>query len=47
MKFGLYEVKSHGHWKIEEFILGVLLLNGSLTKMQRSLCRWSFFGMLK
>jgi hypothetical protein len=32
MKFGLYIVKSDGHWKIEGFNLGAFLLNFSLNK---------------
>jgi hypothetical protein len=36
-KFGLYKIKSHVHWKTEEFNHGTFLLNDSVTKTH-SLC---------
>jgi hypothetical protein len=41
LKSGLYEVKLHGHWKIEDFNLGAFLLNIHLQK--NILCSNGYF----
>jgi hypothetical protein len=46
INFGLYEVKSHEHWEIEEFNLGAFLLNVSLTKTHSLYRNGHFFGTL-
>jgi hypothetical protein len=44
-KFGLYEVKSHGHWEIEEFNLGAFPFNVSLNENKLAVTIIIFFNM--
>jgi hypothetical protein len=45
-KFGLYEVKSHGHWEIEDFNMSTFMLNVSLVKTHLLCCSAHFLEHL-
>jgi hypothetical protein len=47
MKFCIYEVKSHGHWEIEEFNLGAFMFNMSLNKHTRCVAIVIFGTLLR